>query len=62
MLELDKTDFILIGVALLAFLVHIVYSRFKKMREDDEIRRMEKHQPQVWSARTDEDSENQEHR
>ncbi|ELY4881525.1 hypothetical protein ACLI07_23060 (plasmid) [Providencia huaxiensis] len=57
MLQLDKTDFILIGIALLAFMVHIVYSRYKKMREDDENRRIEKNPPQVWSAQSDEESE-----
>jgi len=60
MLELDNTDLVLIGIAVLALLAHIVYSRFRKMRENDEIRRMEKEQPQVWSSQIPEDSEQQE--
>ena len=50
---LDTTDFVLIGIALAAFGAHFIYSRYKKVREEDERRRLEREQPeqpQVWSG------------
>ncbi|HDY0643789.1 TPA: hypothetical protein RO403_003478 [Escherichia coli] len=47
--QLDTTDFILIGLAIAAFGAHFLYSRYKRVREEDERRRLEREQPQVWS-------------
>ncbi|WP_274715529.1 hypothetical protein [Xenorhabdus bovienii] len=37
---------------------HFIYSRYKKVREEDERRRLEREQPQVWSD-TKQDSDSQ---
>lgn len=56
--QLDTTDFVLIGLAFVAFGVHFIYSRYKRVREEDERRRIEREQPQVWSD-TKKDSDEQ---
>jgi len=49
MQELDNVDIVLICLAVLALGGHLAYSRWKKFREEEERRRLEKNQPQLWS-------------
>lgn len=56
--QLDTTDFVLIGLALVALAAHFIYSRYKRIREEDERRRLEQDPPQVWSD-TKKDSDDQ---
>lgn len=53
MFQLDKTDMLLIALAVLFLGVHLLYSRHKKRREQELQQRNEKQQPQLWSDPSD---------
>lgn len=59
--NLDTVDFVLIVLALAAFGGHFLYSRYKRVREEDERRRSQNNQPEVWT-RAEEKKEQEDQR